>query len=85
MVADDSSGPVRVPESGLLLMPLYQEQGEDGFFIARPVHRAWLAVSTVMRTLRVDRLLPYLPGVRRDPIRPTRLCVNPKIARWFTV
>lgn len=85
VVADDSSGPIRVPESGLLLMPLYQEQGDDGFFVARPVRRVWLGFSTVLRTLRVDRLLPHLPGVRRDPVRPTRLYVNPHIARWFTV
>lgn len=37
IVARDRSGPVRAPESGLMVMPRYQGQGEDGFFIAREV------------------------------------------------
>lgn len=36
-VADDVSGPVLVPYSGLLLMPLYQAQGSDGFFLVETV------------------------------------------------
>jgi succinylglutamate desuccinylase len=32
-LADDVNGPVRAPESGLILMPLYQAKGSDGFFI----------------------------------------------------
>ena len=35
MVGDDRYGEVAVPKSGRLLMPLYQEQGEDGFFVVR--------------------------------------------------
>lgn len=30
-------GEIRSPESGLILMPLYQKQGEDGFFIVREI------------------------------------------------
>jgi succinylglutamate desuccinylase len=37
IVARDRRGPVRAPESGLLLMPRYQSSGEDGFFVAREV------------------------------------------------
>ncbi|HVH40754.1 MAG TPA: succinylglutamate desuccinylase/aspartoacylase family protein [Labilithrix sp.] len=37
IVARDRRGPVRAPESGLMLMPRYQAQGEDGFFVAREV------------------------------------------------
>jgi succinylglutamate desuccinylase len=32
-LADDITGPVLAPFSGLILMPLYQHQGADGFFI----------------------------------------------------
>ncbi len=34
-IGDDLGGEVVAPESGRLLMPLYQELGEDGFFIVR--------------------------------------------------
>lgn len=34
-LADDVRGPVLSPENGLILMPLYQAKGSDGFFIVR--------------------------------------------------
>ncbi len=33
IVAHDINGPIASPVSGYILMPLYQEQGSDGFFI----------------------------------------------------
>lgn len=39
-VADSSSGPVIIPEDSRILMPLYQEQGEDGFFLVKEIQRA---------------------------------------------
>ncbi len=36
-VARDRRGPVRAPQSGLMLMPRYQAAGEDGYFLAREV------------------------------------------------
>lgn len=35
-LADDATGPVLSPEDGLILMPLYQAKGTDGFFIVEP-------------------------------------------------
>ena len=35
VVGDDRRGEVAAPTDGLLLMPLYQELGEDGFFVVR--------------------------------------------------
>jgi hypothetical protein len=35
-VADDLRGPICAPMSGLMVMPLYQRSGDDGFFIACP-------------------------------------------------
>ncbi|MCB9734066.1 MAG: succinylglutamate desuccinylase/aspartoacylase family protein [Deltaproteobacteria bacterium] len=32
-LADDARGPVRAPRDGWLVMPLYQGQGDDGFFL----------------------------------------------------
>ena len=40
VVGDDRRGEVAVPSSGRLLMPLYQEQGEDGFFVVREIAHA---------------------------------------------
>jgi succinylglutamate desuccinylase len=35
IIADDANGPIAAPCSGFLLMPLYQEQGEEGFFLVQ--------------------------------------------------
>jgi succinylglutamate desuccinylase len=39
-LADDATGPILSPENGLILMPLYQAKGSDGFFIVETVERA---------------------------------------------
>lgn len=77
--------PVVAPEGGRLLMPLYQEQGDDGFFIARDVRPFWLRVSSLLRRARVDRLAPLLPGVRRHPYIPGAVIVDRRVARFYTV
>lgn len=84
-VARDRRGELRAPEKGLMLMPRYQGQGEDGYFLARPVSPFWLRVSAWLRALRVDRLAPLLPGIRRDPADPDRLVANPRVARFQRV
>lgn len=37
VLAYDKTGPITAIEDGLILMPLYQKQGEDGFFLIRAV------------------------------------------------
>lgn len=37
LLANDRHGPIRAPENGLVLMPLYQPQGSDGFFLIKPI------------------------------------------------
>jgi succinylglutamate desuccinylase len=73
------------PESGRILMPLYQTQGDDGFFIMREFSGTWLVVSAVLRRLRADALFRLLPGVRRDPDRPGTLVIDRGVARYFAL
>ncbi len=37
-LADDASGPVLAPDDGLILMPLYQPLGTDGYFLVQEVN-----------------------------------------------
>lgn len=85
VVAHDRGGDVRAEEGGYLFMPLYQKLGDDGYFLVRPVKPFWLGVSTVLRALRFDRLLPLLPGVRRVPERSDALLLDTRIARGFAL
>jgi succinylglutamate desuccinylase len=82
-LARDHHGPVLAPEGGLLLLPLYQGLGEDGFFVARRVRPFWLVVSALLRRLRLNALMPLLPGVRRHPEQPDVLVVDTRIARVY--
>ena len=38
VLARDNQGEINASRDGLILMPLYQEQGEDGFFLIRPIN-----------------------------------------------
>jgi succinylglutamate desuccinylase len=80
-VARDAHGEVRAPESGLMLMPRYQPQGEDGYFLVREVRPVWLKVSEYLRRAGAGRLLRRVPGIAADPAQPGVLRVRPALAR----
>lgn len=83
MLARDRTGEITAPDSGLMLMPLYQALGEDGFFIGRQVAGFWLRLSGVLRRIRVGSLIHLLPAVRRVGNDPNILEVDTVIARFF--
>ena len=83
ILACDLSGAIYARESGLVLMPLYQKLGEDGFFIGRPVAHFWIWLSSIVRRLKLAELMPLLPGVRRSATDYQTLEVNTAIARLF--
>lgn len=85
IVAEDRNGPVAVPEQGRIFLPLYQEQGDDGFFIVRDVNPAWLRVSAGLRRLRVSTLARWLPGIHPARRRGDALIVDRRVARWLTL
>lgn len=83
LLATDRRGEIRAPAAGCVLLPLYQALGDDGYFLGRPVRPFWLKVARVMRRLRLDRIVHWLPGVRRDPADPRTILADPRVARWF--
>jgi predicted deacylase len=76
---------VRSGKKGLILMPLYQAKGEDGYFIVRRIRKFWLGVSFVFRKLRLYKILPVLPGVRRFMKSDHTMVVNTDVARWYSI
>ena len=81
-LADDGARPVHAERAGRVLLPLNQRLGEEGYFIGREISGAWLAVSSLLRSLHLDALAPLLPGVSRHPTEPHTLRVNTHIARF---
>jgi succinylglutamate desuccinylase len=83
LLANDVRGPVLSPESGVILMPLYQKLGEDGFFVGREVAPFWLWLSGVLRRMGIYNFIHFLPGVARSASDPETLKINTRIARFF--
>jgi succinylglutamate desuccinylase len=83
LLATDRSGEIRAPGDHRIFLPRYQGLGDDGFFLARPVDRLWLAISSWLRRSGLPSLAPRLPGVRRHPERRDQLVVDRRVARLF--
>lgn len=85
LLGRDRRGEIRAPQRGRIVLPLYQELGDDGFFLVRRVSRVWLGLSALLRWLRLGRILWWLPGVERHPDQPNALRVDPRVARWLVI
>lgn len=82
-MAMDKGEEVFSKEGGHVFMPLYQAQGNDGFFIIRRISPFWLKLSATLRKRKAEKLLVLLPGVKRDPANPKTLIVNRHVARFL--
>jgi succinylglutamate desuccinylase len=79
LLARDKRGEIRAPKNGMVILPLYQGLGADGFFWGREVGEARMLASELLRFLEIDRALEYLPGVDRD--EDERLVVDERVTR----
>ena len=84
-LAEDENGDIRAPETGRILLPLYQGQGDDGYFVVREFARFWLVLSALLRHMHLGRLAPCFPGVRVHADDANTLVVDRRVARWFTI
>ena len=82
-LAKNIHGRIRAIESGVILMPLYQKLGNDGFFVGRQISPFWLRLSGILRRIGIQKIIHFLPGVRRDPGDPSTLIVDTRVARLF--
>ena len=84
-LANDTLGVISAVENGRVFMPLYQAQGNDGFFIVRRIRWFWLRISAVLRLTRFHRFLHLLPGVGKYNRLNHSLTVNTRWARWYVI
>ncbi|TBN04006.1 aspartoacylase [Hyunsoonleella flava] len=69
--------------NGNMFMPLYQNKGNEGFFIIKPIKPFFLKLSSLLRRIKTDSLLAYLPGVSWVNKQEGILQVNLKVAKFF--
>lgn len=75
--------PVIANKKSRIFMPLYQKQGEDGYFLLSKISKFWLNSSIVARKLKINHFLRLIPGVKKDPENNYTLIVDPKIAKYM--
>ncbi|MBO0331319.1 succinylglutamate desuccinylase/aspartoacylase family protein [[Muricauda] lutisoli] len=66
-----------------IFMPLYQKQGNEGFYFIRPIPTILLWISKKLRRFKVDHILVKLPGVQWESDKKDTLMVDQKVARFF--
>ena len=66
-----------------LFMPLYQDVGDDGFFIIRKIKPFFLSLSAGLRKFRADNLLAMFPGINWEDKRKHVLKVNLKVVKFY--
>lgn len=82
-LAKSNGEDVTASDSGRIFMPLYQELGEDGFFILQKISKFWLKLSLVARKLKINNFLRLIPGVEKDPTNSYTLIADPRIAKYY--
>ena len=85
LLASNQNQNIYASEKGRIFMPLYQKQGDDGYFIIRRIKWSWLKISVILRKSSIHKILPYLPGIRKHQGLDHALEVDRKIARWYVV
>jgi succinylglutamate desuccinylase len=83
VLGSEAGAPVAMQKEGILFMPLYQKQGEEGFFLIRKTPSWALKVSAKLRKWKTHELLVRLPGVRWADPHQEKLLVNLNVARFF--
>ena len=82
-LATNLGGLIKAPFNGRIFMPLYQNQGDDGFFIVTKISKFWLLLSTYFRKMRMHHVLRALPGIKQDKNDKYTLIVNHKTAKFL--
>lgn len=82
-IATSNQKPIVLNQKQTLFMPLYQKIGEDGYYLIKPISPFILRLSTALRTLKIDGMLAWLPGVNWFDNTKESLVVNTKIAKFL--
>ena len=83
LLAHKNNQSIKAIENGQIFMPLYQKQGEDGFFIIKKINPVFLKLSAVIRKLKLYNLFVIFPGVKWKNKTYGILEANLKVARFF--
>lgn len=84
LLAKEGERELKATKDTIVFMPLYQEQGEEGFFLIRKIPKWALAWSAFLRRIQMQAFLSYLPGISWKDDQKQTLLVNLKVAKFLT-
>jgi succinylglutamate desuccinylase len=70
VLARNATGWVYAPVAGLLFMPLYQQQGNEGFYIIKRLSVVKILISSLLSACGFSRILRLLPGIKNHDALP---------------
>lgn len=82
-LAESNSQAIYSKYNARIFMPLYQTQGEEGFFIIKKIKPVFLKLSELLRKYKADNLLVLLPGVSWQDRQKGVLAVNLKVTKFL--
>jgi len=83
VLATDGEGNILNKYKGRIFMPLYQKIGAEGFFVIQPIRPFFLKLSEVLRNIKFDNFLIFLPGISWEDEQKHVLRVNLKTAKFL--
>jgi succinylglutamate desuccinylase len=84
LLAHSNGNPIYSKYAAKLFMPLYQKSGRDGYFIIKHIPRFFLKLSELLRKVKADHLLTFLPGITWHNKAEGILKANLTVARFLT-
>ncbi len=82
-IANHNGEQITALKDTIVFMPLYQVQGEEGFFLIRKIPLWILSFSAFLRKIKFDSFLVLLPGVSWSNGTRDKLMVNLKVAMFY--
>lgn len=83
LLATSNYKPIYALSNHELFMPLYQDKGNDGFFIIKRIPKFVIGLSAVLRNLKFDGLLTLLPGIKWHDKTKGVLRANLRVTRFM--
>ena len=83
LIAKHNNKEITARYSGRIFMPLYQKNGNEGFFLIKKIPKFFLKLSILLRHLKADRLFVIMPGISWHNKEKGVLKVDLKIAKYY--
>jgi succinylglutamate desuccinylase len=83
LIAKHNNKEITARYSGRIFMPLYQRNGNEGFFLIKKIPKFFLKLSIFLRHIKADRLFILMPGISWHTKEKGVLKVNLKVAKYY--